>query len=138
MRKFNVNVNGISYRVEIEETAAFAEPPVQMTPVAPVAPTPAVNVPATASAGTKAQPVAAAPAPVAAPTNGTKLESPMPGTVVKIVAQNGATVKKGDVILMLESMKMENEIVANANGVVTVVAVVGSNVNAGDLLAVIA
>ncbi|MDR0696158.1 MAG: biotin/lipoyl-binding protein [Christensenellaceae bacterium] len=134
MRKFNVNVNGVSYRVEIEETAAFADTPIMSAPVQ--IPTPAVNVPQVNAVPQKA----AEPAPpkATAPTNGTKLESPMPGTVVKIIAQNGSTVKRGDVILMLESMKMENEIVANVDGVVTIVAATGTNVNAGDVLAVIA
>ena len=62
----------------------------------------------------------------------------MPGTVVKIIAKDGAVVKKGDVVLVLESMKMENDIVSPADGTVTVTTAAGTNVNAGDVLAVIA
>ena len=63
----------------------------------------------------------------------------MPGTIVKVVATKGATVKQGDVLFVLEAMKMENEIMASADGTVADVAVAqGAAVNTGDVLAVIA
>ncbi len=59
----------------------------------------------------------------------------MPGNVLDIKVANGASVKKGDVLIILEAMKMENEIVAPCDGTVTVVATKGSTVNSGDVLA---
>ena len=113
MRKFNIKVNGQAYEVEVEEVAGGFAP-------APVVP------------------VAAAPAPVVAPAGGTQLKAPMPGTVIDFKATNGAAVKKGQTVLILEAMKMENEIVAPADGVITFVASKGASVNTDDLLAVIA
>lgn len=136
MRKFNIKVNGQAYEVEVEEVAGgFAPAPV--VPVA-VAPAPAV-APVAAPAPEKAEAKAApAPAPVAAPAGGTQLKAPMPGTVIDFKATNGAAVKKGQTVLILEAMKMENEIVAPADGVITFVASKGASVNTDDLLAVIA
>lgn len=134
MRKFNIKVNGQAYEVEVEEVAGgFASAPV--VPVA-AAPAPAV-APVAASAPEKAE-AKAAPAPVAAPAGGTQLKAPMPGTVIDFKATNGAAVKKGQTVLILEAMKMENEIVAPADGVITFVASKGASVNTDDLLAVIA
>ena len=80
----------------------------------------------------------AAPAPAAAPAAGTKVTAPMPGTVLKVVAAEGAAVKAGDVILVLEAMKMENDIVAPENGTVKQLLVSkGSTVNTDDVLAVL-
>ena len=115
MRKFNIKVNGQAYEVEVEEVAGGFAP----APVVPVAAAPA-------------------PAPVAAPAGGTQLKAPMPGTVIDFKATNGAAVKKGQTVLILEAMKMENEIVAPADGVITFVASKGASVNTDDLLAVIA
>ena len=136
MRKFNIKVNGQAYEVEVEEVAGgFASAPV--VPVA-AAPAPAVT-PVAAPAPEKAEVKAApAPAPVAAPAGGTQLKAPMPGTVIDFKATNGAAVKKGQTVLILEAMKMENEIVAPADGVITFVASKGASVNTDDLLAVIA
>lgn len=136
MRKFNIKVNGQAYEVEVEEVAGgFAPAPV--VPVA-AAPAPAV-VPVAAPAPEKAEVKAApAPVPVAAPAGGTQLKAPMPGTVIDFKATNGAAVKKGQTVLILEAMKMENEIVAPADGVITFVASKGASVNTDDLLAVIA
>lgn len=134
MRKFNIKVNGQAYKVEVEEVAGGFAP----APVVPVAAAPAPAVaPVPAPAPEKAE-VKAAPAPVAAPAGGTQLKAPMPGTVIDFKATNGAAVKKGQTVLILEAMKMENEIVAPADGVITFVASKGASVNTDDLLAVIA
>lgn len=132
MRKFNIKVNGQTYEVEVEEVAGGFAP----APVVPVAAAPAV-APVAAPAPEKAE-AKAAPAPVAAPAGGTQLKAPMPGTVIDFKATNGAAVKKGQTVLILEAMKMENEIVAPADGVITFVASKGASVNTDDLLAVIA
>lgn len=136
MRKFNIKVNGQVYEVEVEEVAGGFAP----APVVPVAAAPAPAVaPVAAPAPEKAEAKAApAPAPVAAPAGGTQLKAPMPGTVIDFKATNGAAVKKGQTVLILEAMKMENEIVAPADGVITFVASKGASVNTDDLLAVIA
>lgn len=127
MRKFNIKVNGQAYEVEVEEVASF--PPAPVVPVA-AAPAPAV-APVAAPAPEKAE-------AKAAPAGGTQLKAPMPGTVIDFKATNGAAVKKGQTVLILEAMKMENEIVAPADGVITFVASKGASVNTDDLLAVIA
>lgn len=136
MRKFNIKVNGQAYEVEVEEVAGGLAP----APVVPVAAAPAPAVaPVAAPAPEKAEVKAApAPAPVAAPAGGTQLKAPMPGTVIDFKATNGAAVKKGQTVLILEAMKMENEIVAPVDGVITFVASKGASVNTDDLLAVIA
>ncbi|MCI6813712.1 MAG: acetyl-CoA carboxylase biotin carboxyl carrier protein subunit [Clostridiales bacterium] len=136
MRKFNIKVNGQAYEVEVEEVAGGFAP----APVVPVAAAPAPAVaPVAAPAPEKAEAKAApASAPVAAPAGGTQLKAPMPGTVIDFKATNGAAVKKGQTVLILEAMKMENEIVAPVDGVITFVASKGASVNTDDLLAVIA
>lgn len=127
MRKFIVNVNGNSYEVEVEEVGAAYSPVVSAAPQsAPAAPTPAPT-PAAAPAA------APAPAPAAA-ASGTPVKAPMPGNLLDIKVANGQTVKKGDVLVILEAMKMENEISAPQDGVVTVVASKGATVNTGDVL----
>lgn len=136
MRKFNIKVNGQAYEVEVEEVAGgFAPAPVVPVAAAPVPAVAPVAAPAPEKAEAKAAP---APAPVAAPAGGTQLKAPMPGTVIDFKATNGAAVKKGQTVLILEAMKMENEIVAPADGVITFVASKGASVNTDDLLAVIA
>lgn len=136
MRKFNIKVNGQAYEVEVEEVAGGFAP----APVVPVAAAPAPAVaPVAAPAPEKAEAKAApAPVSVAAPAGGTQLKAPMPGTVIDFKATNGAAVKKGQTVLILEAMKMENEIVAPSDGVITFVASKGASVNTDDLLAVIA
>ena len=88
---------------------------------------------------------AAAPAPVATPVaapaaaGGTTITAPMPGTILKVNVQNGATVKKGDVLMVLEAMKMENEIMAPADGTVASVSVTsGASVESGTVLCTLA
>lgn len=136
MRKFNIKVNGQAYEVEVEEVAGgFAPAPVVPVAAAPAPAVAPVAAPAPEKAEVKAAPVAA---PVAAPAGGTQLKAPMPGTVIDFKATNGAAVKKGQTVLILEAMKMENEIVAPVDGVITFVASKGASVNTDDLLAVIA
>ena len=134
MRKFNIKVNGQDYEVEVEEVAGGFAP----APVVPVAAAPAPAVAPVAAPALEKAEVKAAPAPVAAPAGGTQLKAPMPGTVIDFKATNGAAVKTGQTVLILEAMKMENEIVAPADGVITFVASKGASVNTDDLLAVIA
>ena len=129
MRKFMINVNGTSYEVEVEEIGGAAPVPAAPVPAAP-APT-AAPAPAAAPA--------AAPAPAAVPAEGTKINAPMPGTIVDIKVNVGDTVKKGQILLILEAMKMENEIMAPSDGKVTaVVTSKGATVNTGDALVVLA
>ncbi|MDD2269216.1 MAG: biotin/lipoyl-binding protein [Eubacteriales bacterium] len=128
MKKYIVKVNGIPYEVEVEETAAFSSYPVAAAPVAPAATAPV----APASAAPEAP--AAAPAAVDVPANGTKVEAPLPGSIVKLQVTNGQQVKAGDVLCILEAMKMENEILAPVAGKVSVIASQGTIVNSGDLL----
>ena len=113
--------------VEIEVAAAAAPAPAAETPKATPAP-----------AAPKAEP-APAPAPKAAPAGGTKITSPLPGSVIKVLVSEGQAVKKGDTLLTLESMKMENAIMAECDGTVSKIAVTaGQNVMQDDLLVVIA
>ncbi|MFA5450316.1 MAG: biotin/lipoyl-containing protein [Clostridia bacterium] len=137
MRRFNVTVNGNQYQVEIEEVSgAFAPPVARMPAPAPVAP--ATPIVAAAPVAAPAAPIApAAPAKSTLPEGGVNLSSPMPGTIVKIVAKEGASVKKGEVVVVLEAMKMENDIVANAEGIIAYAVLQGQNVNSGDVIAVI-
>jgi len=123
MRKFIVNVNGASYEVEVEEVGASSS-------AAPVVAAPVVA----ASAPAAAPAAAPAPAPAAAPAGGTPVKAPMPGNIVDIKVSNGLAVKKGDLLVILEAMKMENEIFAPADGTVTVVTSKGATVNSGDVL----
>ena len=123
MRKFNIKVNGRPYEVEVEEIAGdvtVSRAPEVTDVVAPA--TPAV-------AEKPASPVS---------SDGVKVAAPMPGTLLDFKVANGATVKKGDVIIILEAMKMENEIVAPSDGKISFVASKGASVNTGDALAVIA
>ena len=135
MRKFKVTVNGNTYEVAVEEMSASAN---VMASVPVAAPAP-ISTPMPAAPVAPA-PAAPAPAPVKKlniPTNGTQLKAPMPGTILKIAAQSGTTVKKGDVVVVLEAMKMENDIVSPADGVVNISISQGQNVNSGDVIAII-
>ena len=132
MRTFKVTVNGNQYDVTVEELGAPAAAPVALQP-AP-APVP-VQAPA---AQPQPQPAPAAqPAAKAAPAGGVQITAPMPGMVVDFKVAEGATVKKGEAILILEAMKMENDIASTADGVISFVTTKGANVNTGDLLAVV-
>ena len=117
MRKFNMKVNGKTYEVEVEEVGAVA-------------------------ASSPAPVVSAAPAPAAAPAaapsgKGTAVNAPMPGLVLKLVVANGSAVKRGDKIVVLEAMKMENDITAPVDGVITYAVKQGDNVETGAPLATI-
>jgi len=84
-----------------------------------------------------AAPVAAAPA-AAAPAGGEKVSAPMPGTILDVRVSNGQTVKKGDILFILEAMKMENEIMAPCDGTAASVSVTkGATVESGSLLCVL-
>ncbi len=117
MKTYNITVNGVTYVVNVEEVAAGATAAAPTTTPAPVA-TP-VAAPAAAPA-----PKAAAPAPAKSGSTGAiAIKAPMPGNIMKINAKVGAAVKKGDVLLVLEAMKMENDICAPNDGVVASVEV---------------
>lgn len=116
MKNYVITVNGTSYDVTVEEVGGTAAP-VAAAPVAPVK---------------------AAPAPAAAPASAGSISvtSPMPGKILNVKLQAGAAVKKGDVILILEAMKMENEIVAPEDGTIASINVAtGDAVEAGAVLA---
>ncbi len=113
MKKYRVNVNGTVYEVELEEITGAAPA------AAPVA-------------------APAAPAPATAPAGGEKIAAPMPGTILSVNVAAGDAVKKGQVLMILEAMKMENEIMAPCDGTVTSVAAVkGAAVESGALLCTI-
>lgn len=129
MKKFNITVNGTAYEVEVEEVKAGGAAPVAR-PAAPVAAAPA---PAPAAA-----PAPAPAAPAAAGAGETAVEAPMPGKVIKVVAAAGTAVKSGDVVIILEAMKMQNEICAPCDGTVKAVNVsAGQTVTAGQAMAII-
>lgn len=131
IRKYVVTIDSNKYEVEVEENGvvksdkiAVAAPAV-VAPVAPAAPV----VDATPSVS----------AAVDAPADGNKVNSPLPGTLVKVVAKVGTAVKEGDLLCIIEAMKMENEIRSAYTGtVVSVVASEGTMLNAGDCILVIA
>ena len=110
MKKYRVNVNGTVFEVEIEEMTG--------APAAPAA--------------------APAPAAPAVPAGGEKITAPMPGTILAVNVANGSAVKKGDVLMILEAMKMENEIMCPCDGkIVSVNTSKGATVESGTLLCVI-
>ena len=112
MKKYKVTVNGVAYEVELEELTGAAP-----APAAPAAP---------------AAPVAAAPA------GGEQVTAPMPGTILSVNVTQGAAVKKGDVLMVLEAMKMENEIMCPCDGkVASINTSKGAAVESGALLCVI-
>ena len=118
MRNFVITVNGKTYQVGVEEVGASA------------APTPVVTT-------VQAAPVAAPVAAPAAPANGDKVLSPFPGLIKNLLVAEGATVKKDQPILVLEAMKMDNDITAPCDGVVTFRVAKGSNVESDAVLAII-
>ena len=128
-KQYTVTVNGTAYEVTVESVSGgrMASAPVARTAPAPVA--------------RAAAPVAAPAAPKAAPAasgSGETVSSPMPGTILDVKVTAGQAVKSGDILFILEAMKMENEIFAPCDGTVSSVAVSkGAAVNPGDVLCVI-
>lgn len=124
--KYNVTLNGKTYEVEVDECEAVINSVSNAAPVAPAAPTAATSAPA-----------ATATVPGAA-VSGTQILSPMPGTILKINVTEGQAVKAGDIVLILEAMKMENEIVAPCDGTIKQLLVSkGSTVDTDQILAVL-
>lgn len=131
MKNYTITVNGTAYEVTVEEGftgAAKAAPKPAPRAAAPAAPAPAAPV--------APAPAAPAPAPAASAAGSVTVSAPMPGKILGIKAQAGAAVKRGQVILILEAMKMENEIVAPQDGTVASINVaVGDMVEPGATLA---
>lgn len=124
MRKFRVTVNGISYNVEVEEANK------------------SVTAVSCGQIVVPAVPAAPAPSPAAAPVEiaagDSAIKAPMPGKISKVLVKKGDKVKKGDVLMILEAMKMQNEITSPASGCVTLMNVVnGKSVKPGEVMAVI-
>ena len=116
MKKYRVIVNGVQYEIELEAMDS-----------------------ATASAAPAAQPAVPAAPVTAASAGGEKVTSPMPGNILSVNVSNGQTIKSGDVLFVLEAMKMENEILAPCDGTVSSVSVTkGQTVETAALLCVIA
>jgi glutaconyl-CoA decarboxylase len=131
MKQLKVTVNGKVYDIVIEETGSVAAP----------APRAAAPAPAPVVAAAPAPVAAPAPAPVAAPApaGGSTITAPMSGTVTKHKVKVGDAVKHGDVIVILEAMKMENDLVSPADGTITEIRVSeGTAVKPGEIIAVIA
>ncbi|MBO6040712.1 MAG: biotin/lipoyl-binding protein [Oscillospiraceae bacterium] len=130
--KYKITLKGKTYEVLVEQGEAIIEDEYDyVPPAAPVAAAPA------------AAPAAAAPAPAAAPAGGgvaagTRVDSPLPGNVLDVKVAVGQAVKAGQVLVIIEAMKMENEVAAPCDGVVKqIVAAKGAVVATGDALLVI-
>lgn len=120
MRKFNIKVNGTNYEVEVEEVGGNGQS---------VAPAQRPTVVKAAESQVKTAPIATAA------SSGASVSAPMPGTILDIKVAEGDTVKKGQVLLILEAMKMENEITAPSSGVIGKIAVAkGASVVTHDVL----
>ncbi len=120
MRKFIVKVNNQQFEVELEEVKSSRQPekPIERIPK------PSAN-----GNGSVAAPVS---------SNGEKISAPMPGNIIKVNVKKGDTVKRGQVLLVLEAMKMENEIKAPADGKIADIKVEqGQCISAGDIMVVI-
>lgn len=117
MKHYTITVNGTPYNVTVEETAAGAAPAPVAAPAPKAAPAPAPKAAAPAAAGSVA------------------VNAPMPGTILDVKVAPGAAVKAGDVLVILEAMKMENEIMAPHDGKVTAVMVQkGESVESGKAM----
>ncbi len=130
--KYKVTLNSKVYEVEVEEgTAMLVDEYEAYVPAPAPAPVAAAPVPAAAPAP--------APAPAAAPqAAGEVVASPLPGTVLQVKVSAGKSVKAGQLLLIIEAMKMENEVLAPRDGTVAqIVAAKGATVNTGDALVVL-
>ena len=132
MKTYNITVNGTTYAVQVEEVSTASAP--QAPVVQAVAPAPAPVV-APAPAPTPAPAPAPAPKAPSAPSGEANVSAPMPGTILDVLVKEGQSVNKGDVLVILEAMKMENEIMAADAGVVKAIYTSkGAAVNTGDPL----
>ena len=128
MKMYRVNVNGNLYEITLEVIDKPASAPA-------AAPAPAAPAPVAAPAAPAAPVAPAAPAA----TGSEAINAPMPGTILAVNVTNGASVKKGDVLFILEAMKMENEIMAPRDGVIASVNTTkGSSVESGAVLCTLA
>ena len=128
MKKFNITVNGTSYEVDVEEMGVASSS-------APRAAAPAPKAAPKAAPAKKAAPKAAPKAAV--PAGASTITAPMPGTVISVSVSEGDVVKNGQVLLILEAMKMENEIMAPADGTIASIQIAsGASVSSGDVLIV--
>ncbi|MCD7974463.1 MAG: biotin/lipoyl-binding protein [Phascolarctobacterium sp.] len=128
MKKYTITVNGTAYEVEVEEVGGVA------------APAPRAAAPAAAPAPKAAPASKAAPAPAAKPVaaGAATVSAPMPGKVLEVKCKVGDAVKSGDVLMILEAMKMQNEIMAPSDGTISDVFVAaGQTVNTGDVMIVL-
>ena len=131
--KYKVTLNGRTYEVEVEAGKAML-----LDEYEAIAPAPAPAAAAAPVAAPAAAPAAAAPAAPVVTGAGEAINAPMPGNILKVNVQNGQAVKAGEVLVVLEAMKMENEIMAPKAGTVTQVLVSkGSTVDTGAPLVVI-
>lgn len=135
MRKFLISVNGKSYEVEVEEVAASANQSV-MLPIKTMSP--AVDVIKVVGPDTekKEEPVISPAASVKdIPAGAAVIKAPMPGTILSVSVAVGETVTKGQILLILEAMKMENEMLAPRDGkIISIQIQKGSSVNPGDII----
>ena len=139
-KQYNVTVNGTTLEVTVESVGGAPRGGAPVARAAAPAPVARTAAPAPAAAPKAAPAPAAAPkaAPAAAPAGVGTVTSPMPGTILDVKVAVGQTVKEGDLLMILEAMKMENEIFAPCAGKVSSVAVAkGAAVNPGDTLCVI-
>jgi glutaconyl-CoA decarboxylase len=131
--RYKINLKGKIYEVEVEKGEAMLIDEYEAK--APAAPAASVPTAAPAAAAAPA-PAAAAPAP-AAIASGETVNAPLPGTVLDVKVAAGDSVKKGQVLMIIEAMKMENEVLANSDGIIKQVVVSkGQSVKTGDALVV--
>ena len=140
MKEFAFKINGAEYKCAVEEVAAGKTNVTVNGKVYTVeTEAPKAAAPKAEAPKAEAKPAAAPKAEAAAATaGGVQVKSPLPGSVIKVLVSEGQAVKKGDTLLTLESMKMENAIMAEADGTVKQIAVTpGQNVMQDDLLIVL-